>query len=370
MRGPSVPRTGGAAVPQGEQARRGAQHGVGGRVQLRAQLSIYAAGKAAVMSFTRSMSAEFVGHGIRVNAIAPGPVDTDMMRKNPQQAIDYMVSGTLMKRLASPDEMVGAALLLCSDAGSYITGTVVIVDGGRDAALTRWSAVRRGTFHDREFGATEVKPDGGPRPIRSVRSQGGVFEVSCRARPIASIPSRSDAMRALRRACRATRQGQALPRCPRFPARAALASRRRRRADRRGSVLRPERGPSRWCGTDMFAMRAFRCRRPRTAACCPFRGQHEVAPVEWLFDSRLSVLRGPRHLLVDGLAFPSIPLLYHPVSAGLSAAARRRPSGLDAQASEVEIRVGLADPPDDGLRGVPDPDRVVAPRIHSMAIRH
>ena len=93
-------------------------------------LSIYAAGKAAVMSFTRSMAAEFVGHGIRVNAIAPGPVDTDMMRKNPQQAIDFMVGGTLMKRLASPDEMVGAALLLCSDAGSYITGTVVIVDGG------------------------------------------------------------------------------------------------------------------------------------------------------------------------------------------------------------------------------------------------
>jgi NAD(P)-dependent dehydrogenase (short-subunit alcohol dehydrogenase family) len=93
-------------------------------------LSIYAAGKASMMSFTRTMSAEFVGHGIRVNAIAPGPVDTDMMRKNPQQAIDYMVNGTLMKRLASPDEMVGAALLLCSDAGSYITGTVVIVDGG------------------------------------------------------------------------------------------------------------------------------------------------------------------------------------------------------------------------------------------------
>jgi NAD(P)-dependent dehydrogenase (short-subunit alcohol dehydrogenase family) len=82
------------------------------------------------MSFTRSMAAEFVGHGIRVNAIAPGPVDTDMMRNNPQQAIDHMIGGTLMKRLASPDEMIGAALLLCSDAGSYITGTVVIVDGG------------------------------------------------------------------------------------------------------------------------------------------------------------------------------------------------------------------------------------------------
>ena len=93
-------------------------------------LSIYASGKAALMSFTRSMAAEFAPIGIRVNAIAPGPVDTDMMRKNPQQAIDAMVSGTLMKRLASADEMVGAALLLASDAGNYLTGTVIIVDGG------------------------------------------------------------------------------------------------------------------------------------------------------------------------------------------------------------------------------------------------
>ncbi len=93
-------------------------------------LSIYSSSKAALMSFTRSMAAEFARHGIRVNAIAPGPVDTDMMRNNPQEAIDQMVGGTLMKRLATPDEMVGAALLLCSDAGSYMTGTVVIVDGG------------------------------------------------------------------------------------------------------------------------------------------------------------------------------------------------------------------------------------------------
>ena len=93
-------------------------------------LSIYVSGKAALMSFTRSMAAEFAPFGIRVNALAPGPVDTDMMRNNPPAAIDYMVGGTLMKRLATPDEMVGAALLLTSDAGSYITGTVIIADGG------------------------------------------------------------------------------------------------------------------------------------------------------------------------------------------------------------------------------------------------
>jgi NAD(P)-dependent dehydrogenase (short-subunit alcohol dehydrogenase family) len=93
-------------------------------------LSIYASTKAALMSFTRSMAAEFVHDGIRVNALAPGPVDTDMMRKNPQSAIDGMVDGTLMRRLGSADEMVGAALLLTSDAGSYLTGQVIMVDGG------------------------------------------------------------------------------------------------------------------------------------------------------------------------------------------------------------------------------------------------
>jgi len=93
-------------------------------------LSIYASMKAAMMSFTRSMAAEFADDGIRVNALAPGPVDTDMMRKNPQEVIDGMVGGTLMRRLTTADEMVGAALLLTSDAGSYLTGQVIIVDGG------------------------------------------------------------------------------------------------------------------------------------------------------------------------------------------------------------------------------------------------
>lgn len=93
-------------------------------------VSMYAAGKAALLSFTRSMAAAYAPYGIRVNALAPGPVDTDMMRNNTQEAIDAMAGATLMKRLAAPDEMVGAALLLVSDAGSYLTGQAIIVDGG------------------------------------------------------------------------------------------------------------------------------------------------------------------------------------------------------------------------------------------------
>lgn len=101
-----------------------------GAFNFSALTSIYSSNKAALMSFTRSMAVEFAPAGIRVNAIAPGPVDTDMMRNNPQEVIDGMARSTFLKRLASPDELVGTALLLASDAGSYITGTVMIVDGG------------------------------------------------------------------------------------------------------------------------------------------------------------------------------------------------------------------------------------------------
>lgn len=93
-------------------------------------LSLYAAGKAALVSFTRSMAAEYADDGIRVNAIAPGPVDTDMVRKNPPEFIAAMAEQTLLRRIAKPEEMVGTALLLCSDAGSYITGQTFLVDGG------------------------------------------------------------------------------------------------------------------------------------------------------------------------------------------------------------------------------------------------
>ena len=65
-----------------------------------------------------------------MNALSPGTVDTDMVRKNPAEAQAEMTKLQLMPRMAHPDEMVGPALMLTSDAGSFVTGHVVFADGG------------------------------------------------------------------------------------------------------------------------------------------------------------------------------------------------------------------------------------------------
>lgn len=95
-----------------------------------ATISLYAMGKAALLAQTRSAAAELAPHGVRVNALSPGTVDTDMVRANPPEAQQVMTEVMLMKRMAHPDEMVGPALLLTSDAGSFVTGQVLLADGG------------------------------------------------------------------------------------------------------------------------------------------------------------------------------------------------------------------------------------------------
>ena len=93
-------------------------------------VSMYGAGKAALLHFTRSMAAEYASRGIRVNALAPGPVDTDMVRNTGPERTASMARSNYLKRLADPDEMVGAVLYMASDAASFMTGQCLTVDGG------------------------------------------------------------------------------------------------------------------------------------------------------------------------------------------------------------------------------------------------
>jgi len=97
-------------------------------------MALYSASKAAMLAFTRNMAAEWASDEIRVNAIAPGPVDTDMVRNNTPEVIERMRTSNLQHRLAAPSEIIGPALFLASDASSYVTGQVLVADGGTVAA--------------------------------------------------------------------------------------------------------------------------------------------------------------------------------------------------------------------------------------------
>jgi NAD(P)-dependent dehydrogenase (short-subunit alcohol dehydrogenase family) len=93
-------------------------------------VSMYCAAKAAMITMTRAMASEFAEAGIRVNALAPGTTDTDMVRNNDEASQQRMVDAALIKRMATPEELADAALYLGSDASSFMTGQVLVVDGG------------------------------------------------------------------------------------------------------------------------------------------------------------------------------------------------------------------------------------------------
>jgi NAD(P)-dependent dehydrogenase (short-subunit alcohol dehydrogenase family) len=83
-----------------------------------------------MVTMTRAMASEFAAAGIRVNALAPGTTDTDMVRNNDELSQQGMVDAQLIKRMGTPDELADAALYLASDASSFMTGQVLVVDGG------------------------------------------------------------------------------------------------------------------------------------------------------------------------------------------------------------------------------------------------
>ena len=91
----------------------------------------YSASKAGVVGLTRTLALELARHSIRVNAIAPGFVDTEMARAVPADVRERVVKTIPLRRMARPEEIANVALFLASEESSYITGQVLVVCGGR-----------------------------------------------------------------------------------------------------------------------------------------------------------------------------------------------------------------------------------------------
>jgi NAD(P)-dependent dehydrogenase (short-subunit alcohol dehydrogenase family) len=93
----------------------------------------YGAAKAALAHSVKVLALEWARDGIRVNGLAPGYVATDMTADLPDTARDKMLSRIPLRRAARPEEMAGPACFLCSDDASYVTGHVLVADGGERA---------------------------------------------------------------------------------------------------------------------------------------------------------------------------------------------------------------------------------------------
>lgn len=98
------------------------------------QVVPYTTTKAAIVHLTSDLAAQWAGHRIRVNAIAPGSVETGMTETLTEEIQEKLRNGILLHRFGTPAEMTGVLALLASDAGSFITGQTIIVDGGQSIA--------------------------------------------------------------------------------------------------------------------------------------------------------------------------------------------------------------------------------------------
>jgi len=90
----------------------------------------YAAAKAGMDGFTRALAREIGSRGITVNSVAPGFIDTDMTKKLPEEQRESLVGQIPLQRLGQPEEIAAVVAFLASDAGAYITGETIHVNGG------------------------------------------------------------------------------------------------------------------------------------------------------------------------------------------------------------------------------------------------
>ena len=91
---------------------------------------VYGASKAALRSFARTWTGELSARGIRINVVAPGPIDTEMMLAASDELRNGIISAIPLARMGRPEEVANVALFLASDESSYIAGAEICVDGG------------------------------------------------------------------------------------------------------------------------------------------------------------------------------------------------------------------------------------------------
>lgn len=94
-------------------------------------LAAYSAASAGVIAFTKALSREVNDSDIRVNCIAPGPIDTRMIRDLGNETVDAMITASPLRRLGDPKEVAALVIWLCSDASAFNTGAVFDMSGGR-----------------------------------------------------------------------------------------------------------------------------------------------------------------------------------------------------------------------------------------------
>jgi 3-oxoacyl-[acyl-carrier protein] reductase len=90
----------------------------------------YGASKAGIIGFTKSLARELGSRGVRANVVAPGYIHTRLTDVLPEEATNAMLANTPLGKLGDPEDIAGAVRFLCSDEASFITGEVLLVDGG------------------------------------------------------------------------------------------------------------------------------------------------------------------------------------------------------------------------------------------------
>ena len=90
----------------------------------------YSASKAGIIGFTKSLARELGSRGVRANVVAPGYIKTRLTDELPEEARNAMLGNTPLGRLGDPEDVAGAVRFLCSDEAAFITGDVLLVDGG------------------------------------------------------------------------------------------------------------------------------------------------------------------------------------------------------------------------------------------------